>query len=111
MGPSLEVVEVNLLKIFEKIDLEFMPFCGTGCVVVLLTAIVGTGCLILRDKSCTFPTAKLFASTTKLEKVGDERIGAIRDWRLNRFDVNRVLCFVVFVGDLGGKDSSGFSGN
>jgi hypothetical protein len=111
VGLSLEVIKVNLPKILEKIDLELMPFCGIGGDVVLLTAIVGTGCLILRDEGCTFPTMKLFARTTKLEKAGDVQTGTIHDWRLNWFDVDCVLRFEVLVGDLEGKDSSGFSGS
>jgi hypothetical protein len=111
VGPSLEIVEVNLLKVLEKVDLEFVPFGRTSCVVVFLIAIVEAGCLVLRDESGTLPTTKLFASATKLEMAGDERIGAICDRGCDRFDVYRVLRYIVLVGDLGGEDSRGFSGN
>ena len=68
VGPSLKIVDVDLLEVFEKIDLEFMPLGWVSCVVVVVTAAVGASCLILRNEGGTFPTTKLLTSMAKLER-------------------------------------------
>jgi hypothetical protein len=77
VGPSLKIIDVDLLKVFEKINLEFMPLGWISCVVVIITAAVGAGCLILRNEGGTFPTTKLLTSMTKLEKAGNENESAL----------------------------------
>ena len=86
-SPNLHLWEIELLKVFEQVNVSCRPLVGIIFIRVVILVHI-TVCSFVYDKiGATGPTMKLCTSAPKLKESLQERVNIVFNWVIDQLDV------------------------
>ena len=100
-SPSLHLQEIELLKVFEQVNVSGGPLVGIIFIRVIIRVHITVGSFVHDKIGGAGPTMELCMSAPKLKESLQERVNTVFNWVVNWLDVFGMLHLDVPKRDLG----------